>query len=100
MSSHARLLDKACYGALRGTSRAGERTSEKEHSSVAIRENLTQPPLVWITFSLSPSYFFSLPSFKLILENMYYSYTYSFLNLFCSLHFGVRTLYDLCVHVK
>lgn len=40
MSSHARLSDKACYGALRGTSRAGERTSEKAHSSVATRETL------------------------------------------------------------
>lgn len=73
MSSHARLLDKSRYGALRGTRRAGTRTSEKAHSSVAIRGSLILTEssrldhFLFIPFLLSIFLVIVLPSFYSIL---------------------------------
>ena len=105
MSSHARLLDKACYGALRGTSRAGERTSEKAHSSVAIRGTLVHtassrldhslfiPLLTFSFFSLS----LFLPYFltqRCLSYQRYNSESFFYFN--SSPHFWVRPLGSFC----
>lgn len=74
MSSHAWLLDKACYGALRGTSRAGGGTSEKACSSVVIcRALYSHSQLSFGSFSACP--FFLLPLIFFFTSSFCHSHT-------------------------
>lgn len=85
MSSHARLSDKLCYGALRGTSRASERTSEKAHFFCGDQRN----PRSHRQLS-SGSLSLSLSEKRELFLNLQL-----FLSYFKSSFWGLRPLYDV-----